>query len=207
MTTFEHVMLGIHGTLAAGLHRRYGWRIVALAGIAAIAPDCDGLAILGGVRVFDQAHRAWGHSLLPCATLGCILASIDFRFDLVGYGRQLFSWPLRTPRRNVSARPEYTVTRLAVWLVVATVAMMGYLAADLVYSGTTELPDWRLNLPWPISSHGFVFPLIHWGDVGVTMIFACSMFVMARWRDRIQHIALVTLTLVAAYIAIRGATC
>ena len=30
MTTFEHAMLGINGALAVGLHRRFGWQIVAM---------------------------------------------------------------------------------------------------------------------------------------------------------------------------------
>ena len=32
MTVYEHAMLGIDGALAAGLPRRHGWQIVALAG-------------------------------------------------------------------------------------------------------------------------------------------------------------------------------
>jgi hypothetical protein len=46
MTTFEHAMLGINGVLASGIHRRFGWQIVALAGIAAVAPDWDGIPML-----------------------------------------------------------------------------------------------------------------------------------------------------------------
>jgi len=46
MTTYEHAMLGITGALAAGLHRRYGWQIVAMAGVTAVLPDWDGLSLL-----------------------------------------------------------------------------------------------------------------------------------------------------------------
>lgn len=82
MTTFEHAMVGINGALAAGLHRHYQWCIAALAGLAAIAPDWDGLKILGGMHLFDHAHCAWGHSFLTCVILGCVLAGLDYRFDL-----------------------------------------------------------------------------------------------------------------------------
>lgn len=45
MTTFEHAMLGANGVVASGLHDRFGWRLVALAAIAAIVPDWDGLTV------------------------------------------------------------------------------------------------------------------------------------------------------------------
>ena len=45
MTSYEHAMLGIDGALALGLHRRYGWQIVAAAGCVAVLPDWDGLSI------------------------------------------------------------------------------------------------------------------------------------------------------------------
>lgn len=204
MTSFEHAMLGINGALAAGLHRRYEWRVAALAGLAAIAPDWDGLTILGGVELFDHAHRAWGHSFFTSVFLACVLGCLDFRFDLVGYGERLLCWILRTPSKATSARPDCNRTRLIVWMLVAIIATMSHLAADLVYSGTAELPDWHLQLFWPFSSQGFVFPMVHWGDAGVTIIFVVSMFVMVRQREAIQTIALATLTLVLIYIVVRG---
>ena len=48
MTTLEHAMLGINGVLATGLQRRFGWQLVAMAGGVSVAPDWDGLTILGG---------------------------------------------------------------------------------------------------------------------------------------------------------------
>ena len=204
MTTFEHAMLGINGALAAGLHRRYEWRVAALAGLAAITPDWDGLTILGGVQLFDHAHRAWGHSFLSCVILACVVAGLDFRFDLVGYGERLLCWVLRTPSKATLTRPNRNYKRLIVWILVAIVATMSHLAADLVYSGTSELADWHLQLLWPFSSQGFVFPMVHWGDAGVTIIFVISMFAMVRRRGSIQPIALITLLLVVMYIVIRG---
>jgi hypothetical protein len=204
MTTFEHAMLGINGVIAAGLHRRYAWRVAALAGVAAISPDWDGLTILGGMELFDHAHRAWGHSIFTCVLLGCVLAGLDFRYDLVGQGERLLCWTLRLPSKAIATRPERNGRRLAIWLTVAIAATMSHLAADLVYSGTAELSDWHLQLLWPFSSQKYVFPMVHWGDVGVTVIFVVSMFAMVRRRDQIQPIALITLIAVVVYIVVRG---
>ena len=63
MTVFEHAMLGVTGTLAVGLHRRYGWKIVAAAGAVAVLPDWDGLSILFGAAAYGKVHRAWGRLL------------------------------------------------------------------------------------------------------------------------------------------------
>ena len=204
VTTFEHAMLAINGTLAVGLHRRYAWRIAALAGVAAISPDWDGLTIIAGMKLFDDAHRAWGHSVFTCVILAAALAAVDFRFDLVAHGERLLCRVLRRPSKAFASRPNRNGGRLAVWLTVAILAAISHLAADLVYSGAAELSDWQLQLWWPFSSQGFVFPMVHWGDVGVTIIFVIGMFSMVRWRERIQPIALITLMLVVVYIVVRG---
>jgi hypothetical protein len=66
MTFFEHGMVGINGALAAGLDRRYGWPIVAMAGVSAMLPDWDGLTILLGARVLHhlKADRISGTGVL-----------------------------------------------------------------------------------------------------------------------------------------------
>ena len=48
MTFYEHAMLGATLALVAGLQRRHGWRIVAMAAVAAVLPDWDGLTIVLG---------------------------------------------------------------------------------------------------------------------------------------------------------------
>ena len=70
MTSFEHAMVGITGAVAANLHRRHGWPIVALAGFAAMLPDWDGLTILCGIHCYAAAHRVWGHNLLVAGLVG-----------------------------------------------------------------------------------------------------------------------------------------
>ena len=76
MTTYEHAMLGVTGTLAVGLHRKYGWEIVALAGFVAVLPDWDGLSLLFGAGTFDRVHRTLGHNLPACILLGVVVAAL-----------------------------------------------------------------------------------------------------------------------------------
>ena len=83
MTTYEHVMLGVNGALATGLHHRYHWKIVALAGIAAALPDWDGLTWFISNEAFGQGHRVWGHNILACLMIGVLFGLLDYRFDLV----------------------------------------------------------------------------------------------------------------------------
>lgn len=200
MTTFEHAMLGVNGVLASGLQHRYGWRVAALAGLAAITPDWDGLTILGGMRLFDHAHRAWGHSFAACLLLAVLLVAVDLRYDLLGWGRRVLERLLGQKGKVIDPRPEASVLRFAVWYFVAVLAMLSHLAADLVYSGAEGLSDWELKLLWPFSQQGFVYPLVRWGDIGVTVIFVGSMFAMLRWKQRVRLIASVTLGCVLLYI-------
>ena len=39
MTTLEHAMVGANLVLASGLNRRFGWQLVAVAGVCAVLPD------------------------------------------------------------------------------------------------------------------------------------------------------------------------
>jgi hypothetical protein len=101
MTTFEHAMLGANAVLACGLHRKLGWRVVGLAGFAAIGPDWDG----------------------------------------------------------------------------------------------------------PVSDWSVVYSMVPWGNVGVTVIFAASMILMAKFTRFIQPLAAGSLVAVVAYIIVWGSFC
>ena len=50
----------------------------------------------------------------------------------------------------------------------------------------------------------YAYPLVRWGDVGATLIFAASMFAMLRWPSRAQWIAAGSLGLVVGYILLRA---
>lgn len=204
MTTFEHAMLGVNGALASGLQHRYGWRVAAFAGLAAITPDWDGLTIVGGMQLFDQAHRAWGHSFASCLLVAVLLVAFDTRFDLMGWGRRTLERLLDSKDKRIDPRPEPSALRCAVWFWVAVLAMLSHLAADLVYSGAEGLSDWELKLLWPFSQQGFVYPMVRWGDVGVTLIFVAGIFAMLRWRRHVRAIACGTLGCTIVYIAGRG---
>jgi hypothetical protein len=208
MTSFEHAMIGINGALAVGLHRRHEWKIVAFSGVVAISPDWDGATIMAGMTTFNQAHRVWGHNFFVVVLVSVCLAALDYRFDLV-------TRVARATMRIIKRDPQQFTLRDAaqrrptgwfVWLGVGVFAALSHLPADLVFSGGYGLPDWELKLLWPISHEGFVYPMIPWGDVGVTIVFAAGMFAMVRWPAKIQGLACSALLLMVAYVVIRGMT-
>ena len=83
------------------------------------------------------------------------------------------------------------------------VAANSHLLADFFYSGGRE-SSWPLPLLWPFSSQRWALPLVPWGDLGATLIFVVEMFVLYRRSRRARVIALLTLALVVAYVALRG---
>jgi len=199
-------MLGINGVVATGLHRRYGWQLAAIAGVAAIAPDWDGLTFLVSVPLFNESHRVWGHNVFACVFVGLVCGAIDFRYDMVTRcGRML----MRLLRVSVAPdlfhfRTTYPLRGFFVWIIVAIVAALSQIPADMVVSGTKVLADWPVKCFWPISDRGYVFPLVPWRDVGITIVFSVGMFAMVKWRNRTSMIAIATLIAVLLYIAVRG---
>jgi membrane-bound metal-dependent hydrolase YbcI (DUF457 family) len=205
MTFFEHAMIGIDGALALGLQRRHGWQIVALAGIAAVAPDLDGLTILFGCECYAEGHRVWGHNLLVAGVAAAVLAAAIYCSGMLARLRPwlaghvaAFSVPdgAETPRRS---RAE-----LSLWLTVAVVAAYSHLLMDVLFSIGKDQPIWGVPLFWPFSRREWAFPMIRWGDVGATLILAAGMFAMVRWPPRVRAIAAVTLAAVAAYVIVRS---
>lgn len=207
MTTYEHAMLGITGVLAAGLNRRYGWPIVAIAAVAAVSPDWDGVTIVAGTAAFAASHRVWGHNVWACIATGILIGCLDYRCDAVTRGGRFLGrlLHLSMPGEPPRIRAAWSLGGLAVWIGVAVLAALSHLAADLVFSGSATLPDWQLQLWWPVSSAGYVFPLVSWGDAGVSIVFVAGMFAMWKWPGRLQAISAVTLAAVVVYVAARGA--
>ncbi len=206
MTTYEHAMLGIDGTLALGLHRSHGWKIAAMAGLAAIAPDWDGLTILYSKSLFADAHRVWGHNVFACILLGLLIGLLDYRCDIVARLGALFTKLCRVQVADgaVCVRTSFASKESLIWTAVAIVSALSQLPADMVVSGSQGLPDWELKVLWPFSSRGWVYPMVPWGDPGITIVFVAGMFGMLKFRERIQQIAAATLLGVVGYIAIRG---
>jgi len=208
MTTYEHAMLGACGAVAAGLHRRFGWPIVATAAVTAVLPDWDGLSLALGPTLFDRLHRAAGHNLLVCVLLGAAVAAADYRWSLCCRTARLLRRLL--PRLSTQAaspiRRRLRPGEMAVWVATGVIASLSHLAADLVFSGHVMLADWGLPLLWPFSERQWVFPMVRWGDAVPSMIFVAGMFAMVRWRGRPERIARWTLLALVAYIAARGFT-
>lgn len=206
MTTIEHALLGANLVMATGLEKMFGWQAVALAGLCAVSPDWDGLTILWSVPLFDEAHRVWGHNLLVCSLVALLIAGIDYRRDFITRtARRFVHWlKLDVPKECLAVRNVFSWTGLAVWLSVGLLASWSHLAADAIFSGTDTLSDWELKLFWPFSEQGFVYPLIQWGDPGVTIIFVTGMFAMFHWKNRTDWIARLMLLVAAVYIILRN---
>ena len=209
MTSYEHAMLGAGGALACGLHRRHGWQIAALAGVAAMGPDWDGLTLIVSRSVFAEGHRLWGHNLLACLLLGGVMGAVDYRFDVVTrLGRLLARlFGVKTPEAQLTIRHAFTRGGLCVWVLVASLAALSHLPADMLVSGTSTLADWELKPFWPVSAEGYVYAMVPWGDPGITLVFVAGMFATARRTQHIQRTAAITLAGVALYIALRGSVC
>ena len=207
MTTYEHAMLGITGVLAIGLNRRYGWPIVALAAVAAVSPDWDGITIVASSAAFAASHRVWGHNVLACVLSGLLMGVVDYRFDVVSRCWRFLAKKLRLalPGGLPRIRKVHSPRGFAVWVSVAVLAASSHLATDIVFSGTATLADWDLQPWWPFSRAGYVYPLVAWGDAGPSIIFVAGMFAMWKWPGRLQTISLGTLATVALYVAVRGA--
>lgn len=199
-------MLAVNGCVAIRLQEKCGWSVVALAGVSAIAPDWDGLTLLGSADLFARAHRVWGHNLLAAASLGVLLGVLDYRFDVLGYcARRLRRW-LPNPPRPVQWRIEQrrSLRGYLLWSFVATAAALSHLVGDLFFSGGMGLADWELQLAWPFSARGWVYPMVPWGDVGVTLVFTAGMFAMLRRPARVTLVARGTLLSVLLYVLVRG---
>jgi hypothetical protein len=205
MTFFEHAMVGINGSLAAGLHRRYGWPIVAMAGFTAMLPDWDGLTILLGANCYAQAHRVWGHNLLVAGLSAILVSGLAYRYH----------WPIRIQQwlgkhwhvfalEGEDACIPVCTGGWRLWTVVGVLAAYSHLLADMVFSAGRDKQVWGVPLGWPFSHFALAYPLVLWGDIGVTLLFVAGMFAMFRWRIRTRSIAASVLGLVIVYIAVRG---
>lgn len=206
MTVYEHVMVGASLALAAGLHQRQGWRIVALAGITAALPDWDGLSILFGPAAYAECHRAWGHNLVAATLLGGLAGGTEYRLNLLGRLQQrvVARFPRLLPAERLPALPAAGFSRRAVvlWIVTGSGACLSHLPIDMVYAGHSSLSAWPVKLFWPFSQQGWALPIVPWGDLGTTLIFVSEMFVLYRWPNRPRRIATLALVAVLAYIAV-----
>jgi hypothetical protein len=205
MTTFEHAMLGATGAMAAGLHRR-GWEIVAVATVAAVLPDWDGLSLLFGASAYDRFHRVLGHSVFTATLIALGATLAEYHFRLLPRCRTLLARYVQGIPEQVPHPEEGSSSpkELRLWLIVAVLATASHLVADILFSGHATLSDWGLKVFWPFSDHEYAFPVVRWGDPLPTVILVAGMFAMLRWRTRVQGLAALTLAALVGYIAIRA---
>jgi membrane-bound metal-dependent hydrolase YbcI (DUF457 family) len=207
MTIYEHTMFGVNGALAAGLHRRYGWQIVALAGLASLVPDADGLTLLIGPRYYAEGHRIWTHNLLVAGITAAILAAVAYESDFFS---KIYQWLKKRlekkPNDEQGKIPpdKKRMSTLLAWMAVGILSTYAHLLMDVFFSGGRDLPVWGVPVFWPFSHTAYAYSMVPWGDVGATLIFIVSMFAMLHWKKRVQSIAAVSLLAVAAYIILRG---
>jgi membrane-bound metal-dependent hydrolase YbcI (DUF457 family) len=205
LTAYEHVMVGVNLALGAGLHRRYGWRLAALAGLAAALPDWDGLSILFGPAAYAEAHRVWGHNLLAASLLAALVGGGAYALNRAGcltwIGNRLLPGRAAVAERQGSHPPAPGT--LALWIGTGVVAGLSHLLADFFYSGHGNSESWPLQLFWPFSTRGWCFPILPWGDLGATILFIVEMFLLYRWPYRARIIAWGSLAAVVCYVGVR----
>lgn len=202
MTIYEHAMVGVNGALALGLGRRYGWEIVVWAGVAAVLPDCDGLTILLGPQCYAEGHRLWMHNLLVTGLAAAVFSAIVYQTGTISRIGGWFARHLKMP--DPLPPTERRAANCGLWILVGIAAAYSHLLADVAFSIGRDMPIWGVPLLWPFHAKNYACPLIRWGDIGATVLFAASMFAMLRWPARTQSIAAASLFTVALYVVLRG---
>lgn len=206
MTIYEHTMLGINGALALRLQKRYDWQIVTLAGVVSVLLDWDGVSILFNGQAYAQGHRIWGHNFFVAGLIAVVVSVLCYRFDVfVRIQRWLaVHWTVFAVNNDGTDARESDRGPLLVWILVGVAAAFSHLLADTLFSVGKNLPVWGVPLFWPFSGKEYSYPMVAWGDVGPTIIFAASMFIMHIWPKYTSKIAFASLGLVVCYIVVRG---
>jgi hypothetical protein len=174
--------------------------LVAAAAVAAAVPDWDGLSLAFGAAAYARVHRTWGHNVLVAGITGALVGGAGYLLHRIAPVRRA-ALRLRPGPPFPDVIPAFSAARLTVWAVVGLLAALSHLPADLVYSGHRQMRSWPLQLLWPFSDEGWVWPLVAWGDMTTTLLFIGEMFALYRWPGRSQVIAVLTLLLVHAYVA------
>lgn len=201
MTTLEHSLVGIHMAIAVGAHQRFGWSVVALAGIASNVPDWDGLPMLIDMARFEAGHRVWGHNFLVIFLTSLLLAWTQSKYGWLESLRRRLSRFL--PPTSYRAG-DVTAPSLQILFAYAFVSQALHLPCDMVVSGGNGLTDWQVKPFWPFSDQGRMYPLIPWGDVGPTIILMCGAIALAKLPTHARWVSFATLGVLCTYLLVRG---
>lgn len=202
MTSPEHTMVGVLGAMALGLHKRFGWQIVAFAAVISNVPDMDGLPMLFDMERFESGHRVWGHNFLLIVATSICLGWTQARFKwiqkIVAYAIDFLPSEV-----NRSQPSRHLPIPILVLIFVGIGFQTLHLVCDMVVSGGQGLSNWPVKPFWPIWQVGYVYPLIPWGDVGPTVVMMAGIIGIAKF-GRDQLFATLTLILLVAYLFFRG---
>jgi membrane-bound metal-dependent hydrolase YbcI (DUF457 family) len=171
-----------------------------------VLPDFDGLTILLGANLYAEAHRLWGHNLLVAGLVAAVASVVVYQGDVLTKTQK---WLAKRWKAVPDSSPmqAHRLSELLLWVVVGVVAAYSHLLMDIFFSSGRQLQTWGVPLLWPFVPTTWAYPLVPWGDIGVTVVFAASMLVMLRWQEWVRTIATGTLIAVAGYMAIRGIYC
>jgi hypothetical protein len=199
MVYYDHAMLGSTLGVAVGGQRRRGWPVVIFAALAGMFPDWDALSSHISHETYRIGHRAWGHNLFA-ATLGGIL------LGLFGYWMSR-SRPANLDPDSFSPEPddEPQTAEMSFWVILCVLVMWSHPFFDFLYCGWDRSVDWPVRLLWPVVPVGFGRPWMPWSDWGATAILLAGLIAMILVRRYRQLTGIVFLSLLAMYVAIRGA--
>ena len=194
MTTFEHAMLAGNLAAAAGLHRRHGHGVLAIAAVAGASPDRDGVTFLWSVEAFDRGHRVWGHGLPVAVPVG---AAVGAAAACAGLGRRAVA-----AVGKLEGVPALDGRGCGVGVAagIGAAAAASHIPADVVVSGTDTLADWPVPVLWPFGGPEVVYPMLHWGDPGPTLIFAAGSLIGVWRKLSASRTAAFTLGVLAGYL-------
>ncbi|MEC8554929.1 MAG: metal-dependent hydrolase [Planctomycetota bacterium] len=201
MTTPEHALVGIHAAVATGLSYRYDWNLIALAGIASIIPDWDGIPMLFDMSRFESGHRVWGHNFISILLSSFLLAWSQSHYCWLEYiGKKIVRF--LPSDANLAATNSNCST--AILFLIAVIVQVIHLPCDMVVSGGNGLSDWLTKPFWPFNDAGFVYPLIPWGDVGPTIILMAGLILSAKYPTNSSGFSIGTLACLCVYLIVRG---
>ncbi len=204
MTTPEHTLVGVHFAIATGMHNRFGWRAVVLAGVVSNIPDLDGLPFLVDTDTFVAIHRIWGHNVLAILVSSVLVTLAQVRWDFLGaLTHRLCRVCVATTSTPISMPSfEKPISPLVVFAI-SLVCQLIHLPCDMVVSGGYRMADWPVKPWWPFLKTAYVYPMIPWGDPGVSIVVMAGLIALARDMRHSRKISAGTLLMLVVYLTTR----